>query len=267
MKRLMLTLASILTAALASAQTEGVADFKMTSGESMQGTGRMYFAKGGYRSDWSMEADASGSRSKSKGGKAATTKLSMIGRASEPDVVYMVNDETKSYTVWDAKKARDEASKSKDKYTIERLGTDTVGGISCQNVRVKSSNGADMEVCMAKDIAAPAGWLSAMGRNAGGASWVGEMHAAGVDGFPIRWITRSGRSEKTTMELTKFERKAVPASTFAIPAGYEKTDPMSVGLNSEQRKQLDDAMSQMTPEQRKQVEEMMKQHGQPTPRN
>ena len=33
--------------------------------------------------------------------------------------------------------------------------------------------------------------------------------------------------------------KAVPASTFAIPAGYEKTDPMSVGLNSEQRKQLE----------------------------
>ena len=69
------------------------------------------------------------------------------------------------------------------------------------------------------------------------------------------------------MELTKFERKAVPASTFAIPAGYEKTDAMSVGLSAEQRKQLDDAMSKMTPEQRKQMEEMMKQHGQPTPGN
>ena len=265
MKRLTLALASMLMAALASAQTEGVADFKLTSGDSMKGTGRMYFAKAGYRSDFSL--DASDSRSKPPGGKAAATKLSMIGRASEPDVVYMLNDDTKSYTVWDAKKARDEASKTKDKYTVERLGTDTVGGISCQNARVKSSNGVDMEVCMAKDIAAPAGWLSAMGRNSGGGSWVGEMHAAGMDGFPIRWITGGRHSEKTTMELTKFERKAVPASTFAIPAGYQKTDAMSVGLNSEQRKQLDDAMSKMTPEQRKQMEEMMKQQGQAPPRN
>jgi len=261
MKRLMLILASMLIAALASAQTEGIADFKMTSGDSMQGTGRMYFAKGGYRSDWSMVA----SGSKSKSGKTAGTRLSMIGRASEPDVVYMVNDETKSYTVWDAKKARDEASKSKDKYTVQRLGTETVAGISCQNARVKSSNGVDMEVCMAKDIAAPAGWLSAMSHSGGGSSWVSEMHAAGVDGFPVRWITHSGRGEATTMELTRFERKAVPASTFAIPAGYEKTDAMSVGLSADQRKQLDDAMAKMTPEQRRQMEEMMKQHGQPKP--
>ena len=70
MRKLMLTLVTTLIAAVASAQTEGIADFKMTSGESMQGTGRMYFAKGGYRSDWSMDVSGSTRRTERPPGRS-----------------------------------------------------------------------------------------------------------------------------------------------------------------------------------------------------
>jgi hypothetical protein len=264
MKRTSLILASMLLAAAAAlAQTEGVADYRIT-GESMKGTGRLTFSKAGYRADWNVDVSGDSAR---HGGKAPREmKMSMLGKAAEPDVVYTINDETKTYSSWSTKNAQDKQSTAK--YTVEKLGADTVAGFACQNARIKSSQGADMEVCVTKDVAAPAGWLSAVNRDRGaGASWTKALRDAGVDGFPIRWVTKGdGHGGSVTMEMTKFERKSVPASTFEVPAGYQKSDPMSVGMSPEQKKQMDEALKNMTPEQRKQYEEMMKQHGQQPPR-
>jgi hypothetical protein len=91
------------------------------------------------------------------------------------------------------------------------------------------------------------------------------VREAGMDGFPIRWATKGEHGNGLTMEMTKFEKKSVPASAFEIPADYKKSSAMSVGMSPEQRKQMDEALKNMTPEQRKQYEEMMKQHGQQPP--
>jgi len=265
MKRIAVALSIGLITAVASAQTEGVADYKV-SGESMKGTGRISFSKVGYRVEWNMDVSGDSTRRGGRGPKEM--KMTMLGKASEPDVVYTVNDETRTWSTWNMKDAQAEAAKSKTKYTVERLGADKVAGFACQNARIKSSEGSEMEVCATKDLAAPAGWLSAVNRNqAGGASWTKALHDAGVDGFPVRWVTRGERGRAVTMEMTKFERKAIPASSFEVPAGYEKSDAMSVGMSAEQKKAMDDAMKDMTPEQRKQFEEMMKQHGQQPPKN
>ncbi len=74
------------------------------------------------------------------------------------------------------------------------------------------------------------------------------------------------------MELTRVEKKSLPASLFQVPAGYKQTDTAIGGLSPEQEKamrdarsQMDEAMKNMTPEQRKAVEDAMKRYGQPTP--
>jgi hypothetical protein len=64
-----------------------------------------------------------------------------------------------------------------------------------------------------------------------------------------------------TMELVSADRRSVPASTFAIPAGYTKSESMMPMANPEMQKQMRDAMKNMSPEQRKQMQEMMKRHG------
>ena len=65
-----------------------------------------------------------------------------------------------------------------------------------------------------------------------------------------------------TMELTKAEKKSLPASMFEIPAGYTKQEGMmgaaGVMASPEQQEQMRKAMENLTPEQRKQIEDMMK---------
>jgi hypothetical protein len=252
-------------AAAAFAQSEGIADYKISGDESMNGTGRLYFSKTGYRVEWNMVLTGDAARQRGRAPK--DMKMTMFGKVAEPDVVYTINDDTKTWSSFNTKDAQAEAAKSNTKYTVEKLGTDKVAGFTCQNARIKSSTGGTMEVCATKELAAPAGWLSAVNRNRGG-SWVAAIREAGVDGFPVRWVAKSeGRGGSVTMEMTKYERTSVPASKFEVPAGYEKSDAMSVGMSAEQKKQLDDALKNMTPEQRKQYEDMMKKYGQPTPRH
>jgi len=261
-KKTLLALSSLLVATMAAAQSEGVADYRISS-ESMKGTSRVSFSKVGYRLEWTMEVSEDAARRGGRGPKEM--KMTMFGKVAEPDVVYTINDETKTWSSWNMKDAQAEAAKSKKKYTVERLGADTVAGFACQNARIKSSEGSEMEVCVTKELIGPAGWLSAVHRDQpGGASWTTALREAGVDGFPIRWVTKGeGSGGNVTMEMTKFERKSIPASSFEVPAGYTKSDAMSVGMTAEQKKQMDEALKNMTPEQRRQYEEMMKKYGQP----
>ena len=89
------------------------------------------------------------------------------------------------------------------------------------------------------------------------------LQDAGADGFFVKMVTREkGKAEPlTTMELTKAEKKSLPASLFEVPAGYTKQEGMmgaAGAMSPEAAEQMKKAMENMTPEQRKQMEEMMK---------
>ena len=102
MKRIAVTLALLLTAAAASAQFEGEADFKITSrpenGAPIEGTARMSVSSAGFRMEWVMKTGAQA--------KKAPTEIRMTMLAALPnaDKVYLVNDENKTYSVWDTKR-------------------------------------------------------------------------------------------------------------------------------------------------------------------
>jgi hypothetical protein len=211
-----------------------------------------------------------------KGSAPTRIKMTMLAKASERDKIYMINDENKTYSIWDSSAYREESKKSpKETYTVKKLGRDTVAGLSCQNALLTSSKGAEIEACVSSELGASTEWLSAMNRRDGGAgSWLEALKANGLEGFPVRWTTRAqgSRDAATTMELTRVEKKSLPASLFQIPAGYKQTDTAIGGLSPEQEKamrdarsQMDEAMKNMSPEERKAVEDAMKRYGQPTP--
>jgi len=258
-------------------QFEGVADFKITMGEkgrAVNGTGKVYVSRAGYRSEWQTEF-VSGPRKDGAAPQPITMTMTMVGQRGEPDKLYMIDDRAKTYSVMDLKKLRDEArSQSKETYTVKRLGRDSVAGLACEKAAVTSSKGEVVDVCVSRELGASSDWISAMSHRGGIGSWFGALGENGLEGFPLRWsVRRKGATEPSmVMEVARVERKSLPASLFQVPAGYKQTDSAFGGLTPEQQKalkdarvQMKDALDKMTPEQRKAYEDAMKRYGAPTP--
>ena len=249
-KALVLAAALSLVSGVASAQFEGVANFKMTMGSgpdmSSQGDGKIFLSPAGYRVEWKM--DLSSMRKGHEGAKAApaTMAMTMLARKADPGKVYMLNDEKKTYSVVDQGKAVEDRGKTpKDRFTVKRLGTEKVAGVSCQNALLTSSQGTEIEVCAAKELAASTDWLASLNRRQPeGASWLTALKEQGIEGFPVRWVIRKKGSTQplTTMEMTRLEKRPLPASLFDVPAGYTETKFAMRGLTPEQRKAREDAM-------------------------
>ena len=274
MKRTLILAAAVsFASSIAFAQFEGVASFKMTAGSgadmSARGDGKIFLSPAGYRVEWAM--DLSSMKKGREDSKApATMAMTMLARKADPGKVYMLNDEKKTYSVVDSGKSTEDRGKArKDPFTVKKLGTETVAGYACQNALLTSSNGTEIEVCAAKELAASTDWLASLNRrNPEGASWLGALKEQGIEGFPVRWVIRKKGSTQplTTMEMTRIEKKSLPASLFDVPAGYTKTQFAMRGLTPEQEKAMSKMRENMTPEQRKAYEDAMKRHAQPTPK-
>jgi hypothetical protein len=279
MKRIWIGVLLLSASAAASAQFEGVADFRVTmtgeKGKSVPSTGKIFATKNAYRTEWETHFDA-GTRAPKSGEEAAAPrsfKMTMFGRLAEPDKLYLINDEKKTYSVMDLKKVREEArNASKETYSVQKLGTDTVAGISCQEGLVTSSAGNVFEVCVSKEWRMSGEWLAGMQRNRNAGSWLSALRENGLEGFPVRWaMRRKGSPEPiVVMELTHAEKKSLPVSLFQVPPGYKEESAGMGGLTPEQEKMMRDAkakaLENMTPEQRKAFEEQMKAYAQPTPK-
>lgn len=272
-RRFLAAAALVLTASAAAAQFEGEATFKITTrrekGAPLEGTAHMFSSKTGFRMEWEMSTGAS-----RKGGPQQI-KMVMLAKLPNPEKVYLVNDANRTYSVWDTKKAREDAKTApKETYTVEKLGMDRVAGYPCQNVRVTSSKGSVFDLCVTKEFGGSSDWLAAMNRNdPETGSWLKSLRDAGIEGSPVRWSVRSKGSAEPTMvmELVRADKKALSAALFEVPAGYKETGMAVGGLTPEQEKamadaraQMDEALKDMSPEQRRQYEEMMK-HYAPTP--
>jgi Domain of unknown function (DUF4412) len=248
----------VLAAAPAFAQFEGEIDMKI-AGQGMTGTGKVFVSKTGSRTEMDMQT--------------AQMPLHMVTlmKFSAPDVVYLVNDKSKTYTEMNLKNARESAAKTtgaKEPYSAKLLGSERVLGYSTKHVLLsRPGESSEMEVWTTKDIMGLSyeAMRGLMRRRAGDedTSMIKALRDAGADGFFVRMITREkGKTESLmTMELTNAQKKSVPASMFEVPPGYTKQEGMmgAAGVVSpEAAEQMRKAMENMTPEQRKQMEEMMK---------
>jgi hypothetical protein len=253
-----------LAASPAVAQFEGEITMKMTMREGT-GTGRAYISPAGARSELDIQTTQ------------MPFKMTTLLKASTPDVMYMINDQQKSYAEVDLKKVQEQTAKyrekSKETWSVKKLGKETVNGYSSEHVLITRSEDTkgEQELWTSKDISGLS-YESMRGlmrnRNQNDEGMMKALKDAGVDGFVVKMITREKGNPVplATMEITKVERKSLKAAYFEIPAGYTKQEGMmgaaSVmappGANDQMRK----AMESLTPEQRKQMEEMMKRQQQ-----
>lgn len=265
----------------ALAQFEGTADFKVTTitgkGEVVPGSGRISADKKGYRMEWQTDiSKIVKGRAVRPGGGPQQVKMTMIGKASSPDKLYLVDDANRTYSVWDLKKARSESSAdATTTYTVTRLGPDKVAGLTCQKAELVSSKGTVIDVCVAGELGVSLDWLSTIGRRQKeSTSWITALRNNSLAGFPVRYSMREKDAAQpfVTMEMTKIERGPVNAALFEVPAGYKETDFAIGGLSPEQQKAVSDArakmraaLDRMTPEQRKAYEDAMRKAARPTP--
>jgi hypothetical protein len=188
-------------------------------------------------------------------GKAAMVHTSLWRRA-EPNRTYILDDQKKTYTVIEMSKDREPGPE----YTVRRLGKDRVAGLPCENVAIRRGEGRESELCVCSELSATGTLSQSMIREQGGL--FAALHKAGVEGFPIRWKIHTDIGDDV-MELVSAKRQRVPASTFAIPAGYREArhvgDAGQGGEDGARRRE--EAMKKMSPEQRKKMEELLKSMG------
>jgi hypothetical protein len=261
LKRTPITAALLFAASVAAlAQSEGIAEFKgstMTGGgETLPAHGKFFLSKAAFRMDWEVDTSQT-APGKKKGAHPDQYRMTLIQKISEPDRMYMLNPERKTYSVIHTDKAR-ESSVPGETYTVKKLGHDSVAGLSCEKALLTSSSGAESEVCVTRELIPSSAWLAVMNRQNTRSGFGKALHDHGLDGFPIRMISRHKGGVNSTFELVRFQKTSVASSSFEIPAGYSEASGSSVMMTPEQEKAMKDALSKMTPEQRKKYEEMMK---------
>jgi len=272
------TLFALLLAALpAYAQFEGVLEMKMTMASKDNeagggGTMNVAIAKAGTRCEIDMQMGPMG------------MKMVMLQKADVPNTLFRLNDANKTYSEIDMAKTREMAGQQPDshKYTVEKLGQETILGYTAQHVMIKEKStgaGSTMttEMWTAKDLLDYATFSKMQpkqGKGAGAEALAKALKDADADGLPLKSIATTADGSKITMEVVKVDKKTMAASTFEIPADYTKSagglmDLMG-GMSGPQadeakqkmddaQKQMSEAMKNMSPEQRAMIEKMMKQ--------
>ena len=258
-------LVSLVTISTAVAQFEGVLEMKMTitdNGGAHQGDGTMKCAisKAGSRSEMNMQMPQ------------MSMVMVMLVKSDTPNTVYRINDANQTYTEINVNKAQPIAAKSSDndKYTVKKLGEEKILGYKTQHVLVIHKDTTN-ELWTSREFldydtfsrtqARPGG------RMGGDNGMAKALKDTGVEGMPLKSVAFDEDGGKVTMEVTKAEKKSLPASTFEIPAGYTKSSggmmDMMGGMSGPQaddaRKKMDDVLKNMSPEQREMMEKMMKQ--------
>ncbi len=256
---------------VASAEFEGVIETKITStgGHASNATGKTYVSKAGWRSEVEMQMPdfGQGKPGAAKAPGTQTHHMVMMGKLAEPGRIYSLNESTKTYAVINTNDMKT-PGQNQEKWTIKRLGKDSVAGLGCEKVlATEEGQKRQIEACISREILT-GDWLKSMESIRRGTGWMQAVKDAGVQGFPVRMVMSSGEpnSPRTTMEVTRIERQSVPSSLFEVPAGYKESSVMGTMMSPEAQKAMQKAMENMTPEQRRQMEEMMKKMGQPTPK-
>ena len=274
--------ALLLSAAPALAQFEGVLEMKMTMASKDAeggggGTMSVSVAKAGIRSEMNMKMGP------------MDMKMVMLQKNATPDVLYQLNDGSKTYAEIDLAKMREMAGQpaAAPQYSVETLGQETILGYPTKHVLVKEKGaeaGAGMttELWTAKDLLDYETFSKLQtrrGNAAGQQALVKALKDAGADGLPLKSIATTPDGTKVTMEVVKVDKKSLAASTFEIPAGYTKTEGGMMGMMggmsgpgaddakkkmAEAQEKMQEALKNMSPEQREMVEKMMKQRQAPS---
>lgn len=196
---------------------EGKVSLAMTSGKNTQVI------------DYALKEGAMRMEIAAEGGK-----FSSIVDLNKREMI-MLMPEQKMYMVMPFKEAVETVIKESElkQHNIEKTGrTDTILGYKVEEYISKDKN-ATTEIWIAEGLGTFMGLSGGDGpmggrRRSTAQSW--ETAFKGKPGFPLRVISRDGRSKETfKMEATKIEPGKLPASLFVPPSDYQRFQMPGLG--------------------------------------
>jgi hypothetical protein len=141
---------------------------------------------------------------------------------TEAKKTWMIDNTAHTYSELDLTKLGAlSATSTKPKSKVTKKGSDKVVGYSCDIYEIEDG-AMRTEVCVASGFSMMALGLSGPFSmfTAGNDAWSEVLS----HGFPLRMImSMPGGPPLMKMEATRIEKKSLPDSDFAIPAGYTKT--------------------------------------------
>jgi hypothetical protein len=156
-------------------------------------------------------------------------KFVVIGRADQPQYSISLSPEDKTYSL----NVIDTAflNSSLGKYQVTRLGTETVAGYPCIHSKIVTTVGSgmfksssSMEVWTSTAVPGYALYSQLLSLQGSQAGMFGALNKAGASGFLVKMTAGDGKEYTMTMQLFHAEEKSFPASLFAIPSGYAKSE-------------------------------------------
>lgn len=237
MKKINLSIVTAVAVCNLFAQESGYVEMKMSSTMGATGNIRAYFSPHGQRNEFDMNSP------QMPGGMHYVA----IFKKENLNTMIRLNDADKTYTETDMSNKQND----NNTYTVKKIGEETVGGYKCVHSQVTDSRAENSDVWTSKEVPYYEQYskMSQSNPRMGSSSSRDKaMKDAGVDGFPVKTISKS-RDGEFTIELVKMEKKDFPAAMFEIPAGYTKSQGSTMTPVDMQR---------MTPEERtKYIQEMM----------
>lgn len=246
---------------LAAAEWEGVVEMKIVDEDGLTGTARVQKSHGSTRArvvTTSPEMERAG---------YGPFDLTVVSRGSEPGVRTFVNSERRLYS-----KDRSETPRAPGPagpggtWTVRKLGTGRVAGLECEMVLLSRQRPEVVrEFCVSREIASSPADRFVLST----ADRYGEVDSAldaiGLEGLALRVVavTKESPGSKTLLEVLRAEPRPIPASVFAIPAGYRVTSPADAMVSGREAKRVEELVKGLTPAQRRLFEKMTGEAGSP----
>ncbi len=247
-----------------NSQNGACLDYRITSSKGINGTIKLSYSEFGSIMEFNMMLPQMPDRG------IITKNLS---QKNEPEVMYTINDRSKTYTETTKKASAKEDTKT---YVVKKIGEEQVNGYKCIHALVTEGT-ETTEVWNTKDVAEYSKYAEGFypNKKMGAQKRDEALKAAGCDGLPVKTIHKGNDKEgEMTLELVKIEKKTYNKLDFEIPEGYTKDEPGAskngeekMGMAEDQKTggaqmKTQEEIKNMTPAERnKYIEEMKKKYG------
>jgi hypothetical protein len=157
-------------------------------------------------------------------------RMGVLLDAKEPRKATLINDAMRTFSVIDLAETAAGPDSAGGKYALKEVGKEKMLGYAVSHVTLtRPKELVDAWITQdLPDVYRVLRKLQQANPQYGAADAFRALDAAGKAGLPMRCIVvRDG--QRVTTEVKKIERRTVPASWFAVPAGYGQADLSGAG--------------------------------------
>ncbi|MDB5105031.1 MAG: hypothetical protein JWP91_2720 [Fibrobacteres bacterium] len=169
----------------------------------------------------------------------APIQLGVLLDAKTPKVVWLVNDNLKTYSYLNISDALPPADTAGGKYVLKVLGKEKILGYECTHLTLTRPHEL-VDAWITNELPDVYGVLKKLQEANpayGDLSIFRALEDAGRSGMPMKYIVvRDG--QRVTMTVRKTERKPLPAAMFTVPRDYKKSEAGGLTPSPEQMEQM-----------------------------